>query len=60
KDPPPPYYSVAADPQTPPMSYEEVINQDKYGGTQKPVPYYIQKDQAQVQVEAVVIAQHVV
>ncbi|XP_050984531.1 transmembrane protease serine 13a [Labeo rohita] len=60
KDPPPPYYSVAGDPQTPPMSYEEVINQDKYGGTQKPVPYYIEKDPAQVQVEAVIIAQHVV
>ncbi|KAI2656080.1 Transmembrane protease serine 13 [Labeo rohita] len=42
------------------MSYEEVINQDKYGGTQKPVPYYIEKDPAQVQVEAVIIAQHVV
>ncbi|KAL1260492.1 hypothetical protein QQF64_008319 [Cirrhinus molitorella] len=60
KDPPPPYYSVAVDPQTPPMSYEEVINQDKYGGIQKPVPYYAQKDPAQVQVAAVIVTQRVV
>ncbi|XP_042595126.1 transmembrane protease serine 13-like isoform X1 [Cyprinus carpio] len=60
KDPPPPYYSVAADPQTPPMTYEEVIHQDKYGFTQKPVPYYVPKDPAPVQVDAVIITtQHV-
>ncbi|XP_016423712.1 transmembrane protease serine 13-like [Sinocyclocheilus rhinocerous] len=61
KDPPPPYYSVAADPQTPPMTYEEVICQDKYGFTQKPVPYYVPKYPAPVKVDAVIITtQHVV
>ncbi|CAM4551187.1 unnamed protein product [Leuciscus chuanchicus] len=60
KDLPPPYYSVAVDPQTPPMTYEEVICQDKYGVAQKTVPYYVQKDPAQVQVSAVIVTQRVV
>ncbi|KAK7171543.1 hypothetical protein R3I93_003987 [Phoxinus phoxinus] len=59
KDLPPPYYSVAVDP-TPPMTYEEVICQDKYGVAQKTVPYYVQKDPAQVQVSAVIVTQNVV
>ncbi|XP_067307100.1 transmembrane protease serine 13a [Pseudorasbora parva] len=59
KDPPPPYYSVAVDPQTPPMTYEEVIWEDKHGVTQKTVPYYVQKDPA-VQVSAVIVTQRVV
>ncbi|XP_016355857.1 transmembrane protease serine 13a [Sinocyclocheilus anshuiensis] len=60
KDPPPPYYSVAVDPQTPPMAYEAVIRQDKYGVTQKPVPHYVPKDPAQVQVAAVIVTQRVI
>ncbi|KAK9961932.1 hypothetical protein ABG768_007329 [Culter alburnus] len=60
RDAPPPYYSVAVDPQTPPMTYEEVIYGDKYGVTQKTVPYYVQKDLAQVQVSAVIVTQRVV
>lgn len=59
-DLPPPYYSVAVDPQTPPMTYEEVIYQDKYGVAQKTVPYYVQKDPAQVRVSAVIVTQRVV
>ncbi|XP_016393732.1 transmembrane protease serine 13a [Sinocyclocheilus rhinocerous] len=57
-DPPPPYYSVAVDPQTPPVAYEEVIRQDKYGVTQKPVPHYVPKDPAQV--AAIIVTQRVV
>ncbi|XP_067221721.1 transmembrane protease serine 13a isoform X1 [Chanodichthys erythropterus] len=60
RDAPPPYYSVAVDPQTPPMTYEEVIYGDKYGVTQKTVPYYVPKDLAQVQVSAVIVTQRVV
>ncbi|XP_077065058.1 transmembrane protease serine 13a [Siphateles boraxobius] len=60
KDLPPPYYSVAVDPQTPPMTYEEVICQDRYGVAQKTVPYYVQKVPAQVQVSAVIVTQRVV
>ncbi|XP_056118449.1 transmembrane protease serine 13a isoform X2 [Rhinichthys klamathensis goyatoka] len=59
-DLPPPYYSVAVDPQTPPMTYEEVICQDRYGVAQRTVPYYVQKDPAQVQVPAVIVTQRVV
>ncbi|XP_052472085.1 transmembrane protease serine 13-like [Carassius gibelio] len=57
-DPPPPYYSGAVDPQTPPMTYEEVIIQDRYGVTQKPVPYYVPKDPDHV--AAVIVTQRVV
>lgn len=42
------------------MTYEEVIYGDKYGVTQKTVPYYVQKDLAQVQVSAVIVTQRVV
>uniref|UniRef100_UPI003D9C87A0 transmembrane protease serine 13a n=1 Tax=Danio rerio TaxID=7955 RepID=UPI003D9C87A0 len=60
KDPPPPYYSVAMEPQAPPMTYEEVIFQDKYGVTQNTVPYYIPKEPPQVHVAAVIVTQGVV
>ncbi|XP_043114106.1 transmembrane protease serine 13a isoform X2 [Puntigrus tetrazona] len=43
------------------MTYEEVILQDQYGFTQKPVPVYVPMDPPPVQVDAVIITtQHVV
>ncbi|TRY86690.1 hypothetical protein DNTS_025806, partial [Danionella cerebrum] len=54
-DPPPPYYSVALEPLTPPMTYEEVISEDKRNG----LPNYVPKDPTKVQVAAVVITQRV-
>ncbi|XP_051966505.1 transmembrane protease serine 13-like [Xyrauchen texanus] len=56
KDPPPPYSSVTLDSPPPFVAYEQVVYNSKYDVTQKTVPYYVQKDPAQV--AAIIVTQH--